>query len=1127
MFSYNCSVYVVAMKLLKKYAIFLCIPMMLGTCNVKKGKDQPLFKILTPEQSGIEFMNNLYENDSINFSKYRYIYSGGGVAIGDINNDGLQDIFFTGNMVKNKLYLNQGDLKFKDITLNAGVGGKNQWHSGVTMADVNDDGFLDIYVSVAGYIYADHTNKLYINNHDLTFTEEAKVRGLADNDHNYQATFFDYDQDGDLDVYTINYPFARFYSNSQFYRNRMDSIKENETDHLFQNDGKGFYQNVTKKAGLLSYGQSLGVCVGDFNQDSRYDLYISNDFSPPDYYYTNNGDGTFGESLQESFKHTALFGMGADVADFNNDGLLDLMQLDMRPEDNYRRKANLVYMPYKMFQENVKLGFHYQYMQNILQLNQGIMTNGLNAFSDIANLAGVTSTDWSWGPLFMDMDNDGWKDIFIATGIRRDINNNDFFKLLTKPSFRARYSSILQIIRDIPSEKIPNFAFRNNADLTFSEMSSSWGLDFTGFSNGAAYGDLDNDGDLDIVVNNIDSVAMLFENRAEELSRNNYIRFKLDGPAGNRFGLGTKIQLEYQGQKQFQELTLTRGFQSSVEPIIHFGTGNSDVIQKVIITWSDGRQQILNSVSTNQLLCIQYSNSDLKREKQSSDRLTWFTEVNDRKDLKYRHMENEFDDFQYEPLLPHKNSRFGPGLAAGDIDGNGLDDFYIGGAANSKGKMFVQQKDGQFSTLNGPWENDSSYEDTGAVFFDANGDGALDLYIVSGGNEFLPNSTSLQDRLYINSGNGNFIRATKALPEMLTSGLCVVPSDYDGDGDYDLFVGGRIIPRKYPYPPRSYLLENISENGVPRFVDITEKEAPDLVSPGMVTSATWIDFDSDGDEDLVVSGEWMPISFYQNDRGIFSNVTKAYGFENATGWWNCIVAEDFDGDGDEDLVAGNLGLNYNYKANEMESFDIFAKDFDNDGSTEIVLAYYYNGVQYPVRERISSTEQMPSLRYKFRSYGDFARATLTDVYPKSALSVALHYQAKNFASCYFENLGNKRFAMSKLPNQAQISSINDLITGDFNHDGLTDILAIGNVFSSEVEIPRNDAFYGLVLTGDGHGSFLPVPFSKSGFFVPNDARSIIRINTSNGHLILVANNDDSLQVFNVNNASTPSSSPIF
>ncbi len=1104
------------MKFLKNHIIFIYILLLFGNCTDKYSEGEILYCALSPETTGIKFANKLYENDSINFSTYRYIYSGGGVAIGDINNDGLQDIFFTGNMVKNKLYLNQGGLKFKDITEEANVGGSAQWHSGVTMADVNDDGYLDIYISIAGQKNTNHENRLYLNNKDLTFSECARERGLADNGHGYQAVFFDYDRDGDLDVYSTNYPPAKFYSNNQFYKNRMDSVKGNESDHLFQNDGKGFFKDVTKEAGLLSYGQSLGISVGDFNQDGWSDLYISNDFSPPDYFYTNNEDGTFRESLQDCFKHTALFGMGTDVADFNNDGLLDLMQLDMRPANNFRRKANLVYKPRDMFQESVSMGFHFQYMQNILQLNQGTMKNGLNVFSDIANLAGVTSTDWSWGPLFIDMNNDGWKDIFIATGIRRDINNNDFFKLITKPYFRARYRTVLQIVQDIPSKKISNYAFRNNADLTFSDVSSMWGLDFMGFSNGASYGDLDNDGDLDIVINNINDYAMIFENRSDKFKKNNFLRFKLNGPEGNRFGLGTKIQLNYQGEIQFQELILTRGFQSSVEPVIHFGVGKAEVIDTVTITWPDGKMQTLKNIPVNQVLKVQYRNSEAGNIGVSIKRNTWFSEINDRKDLRYRHVENEFNDFLYEPLLPHSNSRSGPGIAVGDVNGDGLEDFYIGGAANSKGELFVQQKGGLFRTINGPWENDFQCEDTGAIFFDADGDANMDLYVVSGGNEFLPNSANLQDRLYMNIGNGNFIKAKKALPEMLTSGSCVAPADFDEDGDLDLFVGGRIIPRKYPYPPKSYLLENVGKSGEPRFVDITQEKAKILMNPGMVTSAVWSDIDEDGDVDLVVAGEWMPISLFQNDGGVFSDVTNDYGFENTTGWWNCIIAKDMDDDGDDDFFVGNLGLNYNYKANETESFDIYANDFDNNGKTEIVLAYYWDSIQYPVEERVNSTLQMPSLRYKFRSYNAFARASLIDVYTKSALDASLHYRAKNFANSYLENLGNKKFKIKKLPNEAQISNINDFLAEDFNHDGFLDVLAIGNFFDMDVDIPRNDAFYGLLLKGDGHGSFVPVSLSESGFFVPNDARSIALINTSNDHLILVANNDDLMQIFRSN-----------
>jgi len=1088
---------------------------MLSSCTKTHEQKSTLFYSVPSDESGIDFGNYITTSNDFNFFNFGYIYSGAGVAIGDINNDGLQDVFFAGNMVSNRLYLNLGDLKFKDITAEAGFTEQSQWNSGATMADVNGDGFLDIYVSVSGTKEMAKENRLYINNQDFTFTESAAQRGVSDSGHSTQSTFFDYDRDGDLDLYVANYPPAGFQNPHAYYREKMDNVADADTDHLFENDGKGFFKDVTKQSGLFSYGLSLSATVGDFNQDGWSDLYVSNDFSTPDYFYINNGDGTFRETIKETTKHISFYGMGVDVADFNNDGLLDLIQAEMNPADNFRSKANMSSMNPPLFWEAVSLDFHYQYMQNSLQLNQGIREDGLPFFSDVSRMAGMSSTDWSWATLFMDMDNDGWKDVFISNGIRRDINNKDFFKLITKKSFLSRYKDYVDLESDIPSAKVPNYAYKNTNGLKYEEVSTDWGLDFKGFSNGASYSDLDNDGDLDIIVNNVDSIAMIFENRSNEYSENSFLRFKLKGGKQNPFGLGTKIQLQHKGQIQFQELTLTRGYQSSVEPIIHFGTGSNETIDKVTVTWPDGRQQELVEVSTNQVMLIDYNDAVLPKSTVSKPSTPFFKEVKGEHGLSFSHVENDYNDFEKEPLLPHKISQFGPGLAVGDINGDGLEDVYVGAATGSKSQLFSQQSDGKFSVVKGPWEKDYLHEDLGALFFDANGDGNIDLYVVSGGNEFEKNSPMLQDRLYLNNGTGEFQKAIAALPEMNTSGSCVVPIDFDQDGDQDLFVGGRLIPGQYPLAPRSYLLENVTKDGVVKFVDVTKQKASQLVSPGMVTSAVATDFDTDGDMDLVVVGEWMPISFFENDQGNFIAVTEKFNTENTVGWWFSVIADDFDSDGDEDLVIGNLGLNYKYQASEKETFDIYAYDYDSNDKLDIVLSYYNGGTQYPVRGRQCSSEQIPELATKFKSYTAFAEATLQDVYSPTALDASVHYKATIFFSVYIENKGNGNMELKELPDAAQLSNINGMVSGDFNHDGHKDILSVGNLFVSEVETPRNDASYGLLLAGNGAGEFSPVEYQKSGIYIPGDARAVRVLKKAPQDLILVANNNAPLQVFEV------------
>lgn len=1111
------------MKNYKLYTILGVVLLSAFSCKEKNEKPNAvpevavveLFKEISPEKSGVTFENRLTETDSMNYFVYPYIYMGGGVSIGDINNDGLQDIYFTGNMVPDKLYLNKGNMWFEDISEKAGVGADKRWITGTTMADVNNDGYLDIYVSVAGK-YGPKNNLLYINNKDLTFTESAKNYGIAGNTNSIQAAFFDYDLDGDLDLYVANYPIAKFTTPNHVYKQLIENPVLETSDRLYRNDGGTTFIDVTETSGVLNYGLSVGLAISDIDEDGFPDIYVSNDFATPDYLYINSGDGTFRESVKEITKHTAWYGMGVDMADINNDALPDFIQLDMTPENNRRSKANMASMNPKKFWDNVNMGFHYQYMQNCLQLNNGRVNGTMQPFSDISRLAGMATTDWSWGVLMADFDNDGWKDVVVTNGVRREINNKDYFKTLKTYTPMAFRNNMLELTEKMPSEKVPNYAFKNNGDLTFTDVSKGWNLGFKGFSNGLTYGDLDNDGDLDLVVSNLDSISSIYENQATKVSGNNYLRFKLNGPEKNKFALGAKVLLEYDGQKQVQDLMLTRGYQSSVEPFLNFGLGKQTKVDKATIIWPDGKQEIKQEIEANTIVEVHYKDAIKKSVEYDGLNNYRFVSVTSKLGVNYKHEENTFDDFENEPLLPHRTSQFGPALATADINNNGREDFFVGGAHGQSGRIFTQQLDGTFQEIKvTDIQKDALYEDLGALFFDADNDGDQDLYVVSGGNEFDENSPLLQDRLYINDGKGHFKKDTSALPEMLTSGSKAVATDFDKDGDLDVFVGGRLVPGKYPLPARSYLLRNDSNEGEIQFTDVTQKLATDLYKPGLVTDMKWLDIDNDGWQDLIVVGEWMPVSIFKNDEGKLISKTSDYGLENTVGWWYSIDAGDFDNDGDLDIVAGNLGMNYKYQASEKQTFDVYASDFDKNGHLDIVLGYYSDGIQYPVRGRECSSQQIPGITRKFKNYDAFSKATIEDVYTKDKLEGALHYQAKTFATTYFENVG-ELFNAKPLPMEAQLSAVNGIISEDFNNDGNLDLVIAGNLFTSEVETPRNDAGQGLYLIGDGKGNFTVQAPYQSGLSLGGDVKGLALLNGGKHKLIIAANNNEYIKAIRCN-----------
>ncbi len=1086
------------------YSIFL---LQFLNCTTKEEvKSAKIFASLNHTKSNINFKNTLVENDSLNYFTYSYLYMGGGVAVGDINNDGLQDIYFTGNQVANKLYVNKGNLEFKDITKEAGVAGDSRWYTGVTMADVNNDGFLDIYCSVAGK-FNPKENQLFINNQDGTFTEKAKEYGLADIGNSVQATFFDYDKDGDLDVYVANYPETPFNAPTFVYTHKMANVSEVETDHLYRNDNNT-YSNVTNEAKLKSFGLSLSATVGDINNDSWPDLYVSNDFSSPDYMYINNQDGTFKEVVKESTAHTAFYGMGVDIADFNNDGYLDIFQVDMDANNNRRQKANMASMNPTLFWDVVNAGFHYQYMQNCFQVNSGVFKNGNPYFSDVSRITGTSSTDWSWGPLFADFDNDGLKDLFVTNGTRREVNNRDYFTKIKNTNIDA--ASKLELSLKIPSEKIDNFMYRNKGNLDFEQVNERWGISYKGFSNGVSYADLDNDGDLELITNNIDDYASVFENSSAQ--NTNYLKITFNGIDGNKFGLGNRVFVKTANKTQMQELTLTRGFQSSVAPELHFGLGKENIVEELKVIWTDGKVQTLKNVKANQNLKLKYVNATQEKSTIVEKEKLFVTDTTSTFP-RYTHEENMFDDFKYQVLLPHKMSSFGPALAVGDLNNDSLEDYFVGGSFGKVGALFYQNKEGFIKQETQVFNEDKLSEDVGALIFDADSDGDNDLYVTSGGYEFSPTSKMLQDRLYINNGKGEFTKATEGtLPKMITSSSKVYTADFDKDGKQDLLVLGRQIPGKYPSPANTYVLKNTSDKQGVKFNFFPENITDKFKNLGMATSAVITDYNNDSWLDIILVGEWMSIRVFKNTQTGFLEVSEDLGLtKDTTGWWWSIKEGDFDGDGDMDYIVGNNGLNYKYKATNEETFDIYVNDFDKDNKEDIVLSYYNEGKKYPVRGRECSSQQIPGIKKKFQNYESFSNATLVDVYSEKSLASSLHYQVKSFASIYLENKDNK-FIIHELPREAQVSSINQILVDDYDKDGFLDALIAGNLFVSEVETPRNDAGYGQFLKGNGKGEFQVLNAHETGFFVPGDVKDMNSIKVNEQQYIIAVRNNDFVEI---------------
>ncbi|WP_025764435.1 VCBS repeat-containing protein [Dyadobacter tibetensis] len=1089
---------------------FIAIILIMG-CEQKQ---ESLLKRHEASKLGIPFKNNILENDTLNYYSFPYLYMGGGVAVGDFNNDGLEDVFFTGNMTPNKLYLNRGardglPFTFEDITDQAGLAGDDRWYAGVTVVDINADGWLDLYLSVSGK-YGSTENQLFVNNQNNTFSEKAAEYGLADASHSIQATFFDYDQDGLLDVFVGNYPIINVSMGNTYYRDKIKENRYEESGHLYRNQGNGHFEDVTTEAGLQRFGLTLGVLAQDFNGDGLTDLYLSNDFNVPDYFYLNQGDGTFSEVLQHSFRQNSQFGMGVDASDFNNDGLMDLVQVDMTPMDYKRAKTNMASMSPQTFYQGIDFGFHYQYMQNSLQLNQGNDTNGHPVFGNVARLAGVATTDWSWGVLFADFDMDGNKDIVVTNGMKRDVNNNDMNEQFQSRSFFEKNEDYNY--EDLPSTPLDNFIFKNEGDFQFSDRTKEWGFEYKGFSNGIAYADFDGDGDLDMVINNIDDFASIYENTAEK-GDNRSIRLRLQGPRNNPLGIDSKVQIVLSDERIITEqLTLSRGFQSSLSPLMNIGYGASASIKSVRITWPDGKiTEVTNDISEKDILVIAYDKA--KTMKIANHKKSHFDEISEALGLNFLHQEDSFDDFENEPLLPHRNSRLGPALAMGDVNGDGLEDLFVGNGSGFKARLYLQQPNGKFEVMTGPWEDDVNLEDTGALFLDIDGDNDLDLYVVRGGNDPSQPKDFYQDRLFVQTAEG-FVPVP--LPNMPSSGQIVRAADYNGDGRLDLFVAGRLVPGNYPSSPESYLLKNMG--GKNQAVQFTKDQSipPELSKAGLVTAAEWCDIDQDGQLDLVTAGEWSPIQIWKNSQGKFSEVTESYGLMDTHGWWYSLKVADIDQDGDMDLIAGNLGLNYKYHASQESPFEIYANDFDENGKQDIVLSYEKKGRRLPLRGRQCSTQQVPAIGKRFETYASFADASLEDIYGKKMLDASLHLKAYTFTSVWMENDGKGQFIIHPMARVGQISSINQIVAIDYNGDPFPDFILAGNQYQSEVETPRNDAGTGLIALGGPEGIADYVTAQHSGLLLNGDIRGmgLIRLGPSpSRNALVVAGNQERLKVF--------------
>ncbi len=1062
------------------FFIPICAAVLLWGCSKKT--DDKLFMEQAAADTGIEFENKVIQDKDNHVLNYPYYFNGGGVAVGDINNDGLNDIYFSGNIVANKLYLNKGDFRFEDITEKAGVSAAEGWKTGVTMADVNQDGWLDIYVSRSAM--GDSVlrkNLLFINNKNETFTEKADAFGLADNSYSTQASFFDYDKDGDLDLLVLNHSLPKYAGFNNMLVNFKKQKGSKFQSKLYQNNN-GKFSDVSAKAGIvnnvLSFG--LGVAVSDVNNDGWPDIYISNDFNEEDYLYINNQDGTFRNAIRDAMGHVSLFSMGLDIADVNNDALPDIFTLDMQPETNERIKLSSGDDNYDKYEILVKSGFHHQSMRNMFQLN-----NGNGTFSEIGQLMGISNTDWSWSALFADFDGDGWKDLYVSNGYEKDYTNMQFLKYTVDERIKSRQTGsspdIKEIIGQMPAIQVGNFLFRNNGDLTFTKKTAEWGISRAFKSNGAAYADLDNDGDPDLVINTMNEKAVLYRNSSGDQNKARFLTVDLRSANPERIIIGTKVLVYVRGHVQYQEFSPARGFQSSMYGPLSFGIPDTTLIDSVRIIWPDNKTQVVKNLSAPSVFTPTYSDAKNDYTYPAATQPLF----NETHNIDWTHHPADTNDFKRQLLLPKMYSFSGPALTRGDVNKDGLEDLYLGGGYRQSGALFLQQNDGSFREKKIPaFEKDKNHQDEDAVFFDADRDGDLDLYVVSGGYFLREKDALLQDRLYLNDGQSNFTRSASGLQAETFAGSCVVPFDMDGDGDLDLFVGTRLTPGKYPVPASSLLLAN---DGKGNFSEVSH---PFLQHLGMVTSAVAVDINKDGMQDLIVAGEWMPVKIFINSpEGVRDESEKWITAPNR-GWWNCIAAEDFDNDGDMDLIAGNYGSNNTYAVSPAHPATLVYKDFNQDGQVDPFFSYYIGEKSYPYASRDEALGQVGSLRSRFPDYTSYSNATLNTIFTPQELENAEELNATLLKTTLFENAGG-RFEIRELPVEAQFSPVYTVAVADVDGDGDQDVVLGGNDSMVRVRIGKSDADKGTLLLNNGKGHFSYVTQNRSGLNFSGDVRRLL------------------------------------
>jgi hypothetical protein len=1090
------------------------------SCDSKTENNSTLFELLSSEKTKIDFINNITYSNEFNIYTYRNFYNGGGVGLGDVNNDGLLDIYLTANQLPNRLYINKGNFVFEDVTETAKLSGNRAWSTGVSMVDINSDGWLDIYVCNSGDVYGDNRqNEFFINNGDGTFSENAEEMGLADSGLSTHAAFFDYDKDGDLDVYLLNNSFTAV-STFNFQKKLRDKRDQKGGDKLFRNDS-GKFIDVSEEAGIFGseIGFGLGVSVADLDKDGWLDLFISNDFFERDYIYMNNGDGTFSEDLENQMRSTSLSSMGSDVADITADGLPEIFVTDMLAKSDDRYKTTMTFENWDKYQYNLKNGYYRQNTRNTLHLNNGISFENKLTFSEVGRLAGVEATDWSWSALITDFDNDGHKDLFVANGLAQDIHDQDYLNFISDEEIKKMivkkngvdYKKLVELV---PVNRISNCVFAGDSNLGFKDVADSWGLDTPSHSSGSAYGDLDNDGDLDLIVNNINMPPFVYKNKSTELLKeNNYLKVKLIGEKNNINAVGAKVTIKSDEQIFYLEQSPIRGFQSTVDNIVHFGLGEISSIDSLIVDWYYGKRSVLTNISVNQTVVISESEAQKPEHKEEqNNNKSIFKNVSEIIDLDYLHVENTYVDFDRDRLLYHMRSTEGPKLDIGDVNNDGLMDFYIGGAKNSAGKLFLNIGQNKYKSSNADlFEKDKQSEDSQVVFFDADNDGDLDLYVSSGGVEYSSSSYALFDRLYINDGFGEYARSSQLLPTSNPESTSVViPNDFDKDGDIDLFVGIRLKPGSIGVPQNGYILEN---NGKGEYKDVTLELAPEMIELGMITDAKWADFDNDDDYDLIIVGEWMGIKLFENDNSNFTEISKDVGLKNTSGWWNRIASSDLDNDGDIDFIVGNHGLNSRFKASVDEPISSYINDFDNNGSIEQIVCNYNEGKSYPLVLRHDLIKQLPHLKKKYVYYTNYKGQAIEDIFTSEELKNSIVHEVTMLESILLINNGDASFKIKPLPTESQFAPIYAISASDFDKDGVIDLVLGGNLYNVKPEIGSYDASYGQFLKGTGNGDFTVYSMAESGLFLDGEIRDFKIFSHKQNDLLLVSKNNSTVDFY--------------